>query len=93
IDPIEDQLKSFFLKPIEFSEIKNKVRGQIVAIHSDNDPYVDLKHADVFKNKLDAKVIVKHNMGHFSEPDGDGDDVVVKELPVVIEVIKNQLAY
>jgi len=87
LDQIEDQLKSFFDKEIEFEKIKNSVKNQIVAIHSDNDPYVDLKHADVFKKKLEAKVIIKHNMGHFSEPDGGGDVVIVKELPIVAEKI------
>lgn len=59
------ELKNFFEKPLDFEKIKSKAK-HFVAIHSDNDPYVPLKHGDVFKEKLGAELIVKHNMKHFS---------------------------
>ncbi|MBI2595213.1 serine hydrolase family protein [Candidatus Daviesbacteria bacterium] len=61
------EVKNFFTAPVNFEKIKNKAR-YFVAINSDNDPYVDLKYAEEFKQKLGAKVIIKHNMGHFSGP-------------------------
>jgi len=59
------EIKGFFETPIDFEKIKNHC-SKFVAIHSDNDPYVSLKEGDIFKEKLGAKLIIKHNMGHFS---------------------------
>lgn len=59
------ELKNFFEQPIDFEKIKTKAK-YFTAIHSDNDPYVPLRFGDVFKEKLGATVIVKHNMNHFS---------------------------
>lgn len=59
------ELKNFFEEPIDFGKIKSKAK-HFVAIASDNDPYVSLKFGDVFKEKLGAKVIIKHDMKHFS---------------------------
>lgn len=59
------ELKNFFETPIDFEKVKTKA-NRFVAIHSDNDPYVPLIHGDILKKKLGAKLIVKHDMGHFS---------------------------
>ena len=61
------ELSNFFQTPIDFKKIKERVT-QVVAIHSDNDPYVALKYADISKKELHAKVIAKHNYKHFSGP-------------------------
>lgn len=73
-----EELNSFFLKQINWQKIKPNCR-KFVAVHSDNDPYVSLHYGDFFKEKLNAKIIVKHNMKHFSGDDG------VMELPVVLD--------
>lgn len=73
-------LGTFFETPIVWEKIKLRC-GNFVAIHSDNDPYVPLKHADVFKEKLGAEIIVEHGMKHFSGDDG------VNELPVALESV------
>lgn len=73
-----EELNSFFAKPIDWDEIKSHCR-KFIAIHSDNDPWVPLRHGDVFKEKLNAELIVKNNMKHFS-----GDDNITK-LPVVLD--------
>lgn len=78
------ELENFFETPIDFEKIKTKT-SHFVAIHSDNDPYVDLKYGDILKEKLGAKLIVKHNMGHFSGPADDSQSVT--SLPDVIEAI------
>lgn len=62
-----DELKNFFETSIDFEKIKSKAK-KFVAINSDNDPYVDLKFADILKERLGAKVLIKHQMGHFSGP-------------------------
>ena len=59
------ELESFFQTSINFKKIK-KHAVKFIAIHSDNDPYVALKNSDVFKKELDATVIIKKNMKHFS---------------------------
>jgi hypothetical protein len=74
------ELSSFFQKPINFSKIKSRSK-EFIAIHSDNDPYVALSYGDILKEKLDAKLIIGHNMKHFS-----GDDNIT-ELPVALGAI------
>lgn len=73
-----DDLGKFFTKPINWKKIETHCR-KFVAVHSDNDPYVSLHYGSFFKKKLGAKLVVKHNMKHFS-----GDDGITK-LPVVLK--------
>jgi len=61
------ELNNFFEKPIDFKKIKKGAR-QFILINSDNDPYVDIKQGKLLKKKLDAKLIIKQKMGHFSGP-------------------------
>lgn len=79
-----EELKNFFETPIDFEKIKTKT-NHFVAIHSDNDPHVPLKQGDIFKEKLGAKLIVKHDMGHFSGPVDDTKSIT--SLPEVSEAI------
>ena len=74
------ELENYFQKPIDWEKIK-KHCSDFVAINSDNDPYVPLKHADIFKEKLDVKVVIEHGKGHMS---GSAN---IKELPSVLEAI------
>ena len=66
--------------PIDFTIIKNQT-DNIVAIFSDNDPDVDLGDKELFAKNLNAKTIVEHNKGHFS------DDAGIKELPSALEAV------
>lgn len=84
IDSIEDEIKSFFEIPIRWDVIKTKAK-KFVAMHSDNDPYVSLKYADIFKEKLDTRIIIKHKMGHFSGPVDDEKSCIF--LPDVTQAI------
>jgi len=81
-----EEIKSFFETPMDLEKIKNKVKDGFVAIHSDDDPYVSLKYADIFKEKLDAKIIIKHNAKHFSGA-VEGEENCA-ELPDVVESIE-----
>lgn len=55
----------------------------IVAIFSDNDLDVPMSDSNLFKERLNAKIIVEHDKGHFS------DDADVKELPAALnEILK-----
>ncbi|MFH0969295.1 MAG: DUF1749 domain-containing protein [Patescibacteria group bacterium] len=53
--------------------------SKIVAIFSDNDPYVPAENQKIFKEKYNAEIIVEHAKGHFTGDDG------ITELPVVLE--------
>ena len=63
--------------PINFEKVKRACK--FTATFSDDDSYVPLENAQLFKEKLGAKTIIEKNKGHFTEADG------VKELPVVLE--------
>ncbi len=54
---------------------------EIVAIFSDNDPYVSLDNAELFKKRFGAKIILEKNKGHFTEDDG------VREITSVLEIM------
>jgi uncharacterized protein len=72
------ELKNFFTKDINWKKIKIHC-PKFTALLSDNDPYVDISYGDIFKEKLKAKIIVSHNMGHFSAADG------ITELPEALD--------
>lgn len=67
-DGYKGELNSFFSKPVNWQEIKSYCQ-KFVAIHSDDDPWVPIKHSALFKEKLGAKIIIEHNMKHFSGED------------------------
>lgn len=79
-----EELENFFETPIDFEKVQSRC-PKFVAIHSDSDPYVALKYGNIFKEKLGAGVIIKHNMGHFSGPVDDEKSCI--ELPDVVESI------
>lgn len=74
------EIKNFFIKDISWEKIKKRCSKFIVLL-SDNDPYVDVSYGKIFEKKLNAKVIIKHNMKHFS-----GDDGTV-ELPEALSSV------
>jgi len=60
-----DALDDLFLEPFDFDLIKTKA-NKFVFIHSDNDPYCPLEHAQYLSEKLGGKLIVKSGQFHFS---------------------------
>lgn len=73
--------KPWIENPINFERIK-KVCPKTTVFISTNEPYEYVEeNKKTFEEKLDAKVILMENMGHFTEEDG------VIELPKVIEII------
>jgi len=79
-----NEIKNFFTKDINWEKIKKHCNNFTVLL-SDNDQYVPLSYGDTFKEKLNAKIIIKRNLGHFN-----GDDVPT-ELPPVLDAF-SQLA-
>ncbi len=78
------ELKNFFTAEIQFEKIKKQAK-YFVAIQSDDDPYVPLKHGDILKEKLGAELIIKHQAKHFSGSVDKEDSCL--ELPEVVESV------
>lgn len=78
------EIQNFFEKTVDLDKIKTKA-DHFIAIHSDNDPYVAQKHGDIFKEKLGAKLIIKHQMGHFSGPVDNEESCM--DLPEVTQAV------
>ncbi|MFA6328931.1 MAG: alpha/beta fold hydrolase [Candidatus Micrarchaeia archaeon] len=62
-------IEGFVEKPLDFAKVRGNC-GKMVAIFSDNDPYVPLSQAALFEKKLGAKTVVLHARGHFSSSEG-----------------------
>jgi predicted alpha/beta hydrolase family esterase len=74
------QLANFFERPLDWERVRSNCK-QFIAIHSDNDKWVDAKHLDTFKIKLNAESFLMHIIGHFSGDEGHTD------LPLVYDSI------
>jgi predicted alpha/beta hydrolase family esterase len=60
-----DQISDFFRTPVNWEMVGSRCK-KFVAINSDNDPFVPLKYGELFREKLGARLIIKHE-GHFSK--------------------------
>ena len=65
--------------PLDLKKAGGHLRKS-AAIFSDNDPFVPLDNQDDIRDKLGSKIVIEHNMGHFTS----GDDGIT-ELPIVLE--------
>lgn len=73
-------LSNFYETPIDWNAIRSH-NGTYTAIHSDNDPWVSTHYTQFFKEELNAKIIMKPGMKHFSGMDG------VNELPCALDAV------
>lgn len=74
----KNELKSFFKTTVQWKAVQKHCKKFIV-IHSYDNPWVPIKHADIFKDELHADTIKIENMKHFSGDDG------IMELPIVLD--------
>ncbi len=73
--------KPWLETPIDLDKVK-KATNKITAIFSDNDPFVPLEvNKKIFEEKLEAKIIIEQNKGHFDEDSG------IFEISVVLKVL------
>jgi predicted alpha/beta hydrolase family esterase len=72
--------KPWLQTPINWSEIKSH-SNKFISIFSDNDPYVPISDAKIFKSKLGAKVIIEHEKEHFNGSSG------IKKLPSALKAV------
>lgn len=83
LDNLEDEevktiARPWIETPINLDILKTKI-SELIIFLSDNEPYGFVKYnADIFKNKLNGKVITEKEKGHFTEEDG------IKEIKEVL---------
>lgn len=66
---------------IDFDKVKKKL-SKITVFLSSNEPYNFIEENKmIFKEKLNAKVIILEDKGHFTEDDG------IRQLPEIIQII------
>lgn len=79
----EEIAKPWLETPINFEKVK-KATDKIMAIFSDNDPYVPIEeNRKILEGKLNAKIIIDRNMGHFNEEYG------IAEIPSLLKVFES----
>ena len=76
----EETAKPWLEMPIDWEKVKSRANG-FAAIFSDNDPFVPLADVEVFRQRLNAGIMIEHNKGHFSGSDG------VTELPSALNAV------
>lgn len=79
-----EDLKGLFTKPYDFNLIKQKAE-KFIFIHSDNDPYCPLQHAEFLSKQLNGELIIIPGEKHFSIPTG-GEKF--DKFPELLEKIK-----
>lgn len=67
-DDEKEIAKPWLTKEINFEKVK-KHCNNFLALFSDNDMYVPLSNAELFKKNLNAKIVIKKNLGHFDNVD------------------------
>ena len=72
--------KPWLEKKIDLGKVKGKAEN-LVAIFSDNDPFVSLSNAKYFR-KIVSKIVIVKKQGHFSAQEG------VHQVPAVIKELK-----
>ncbi|MFA6428927.1 MAG: alpha/beta hydrolase [Patescibacteria group bacterium] len=70
--------------PIVFDKVRTSA-SQIAAIFSDDDKYVPIENADIFRDRLGARIIMLSGKGHMGGEDG------IMELPETLEEIKKMI--
>ncbi len=75
--------QGLFEEPFDFEKIK-KHSKRFLFIHSDNDPYCPLEHAQFLTEKLAGKLIIKKGQGHFNLQKGPE----YKQFPFLLEILE-----
>lgn len=78
----DPDFSGLFEEPFDFNKIKTKSE-KIIFVHSDDDPYCPLSHAEYLSQKLDANLVIIKNQGHFNLEKGPE----FKEFPAILDLI------
>ena len=79
-----DALNGLFIEPFDYKSIKNHCKN-FIFIHSDNDPYCPISHAEYLSKQTNGKLIMIESQGHFNteiSPD-------YKQFPKILDIIKS----
>ena len=79
-------LDGLFTETFDFERIKQHCPS-FTLIHSDNDPYCPIRHAEYLAEQTDGKLITFEGQGHFNTELGPQ----YKQFPQIIEIIDNIL--
>ncbi|KKW31679.1 MAG: hypothetical protein UY76_C0052G0003 [Candidatus Uhrbacteria bacterium GW2011_GWA2_52_8d] len=83
-----EEIHNFFETPLNFQKIRSHF-PRLIAIYSDDDPFVDSKYAAILADELGAEIVPSAKMKHFSGPvDGEESCVV---LPQALDAVMNML--
>jgi predicted alpha/beta hydrolase family esterase len=82
-----DALKDLFTEPFDFGTIRTKA-DKFIFLHSDNDPYCPIEHAEYLAEQVGGELIVKSRQGHFNTEISEK----YKAFPELLEIIKNSAA-
>lgn len=63
------EIESFFTTPLDYEKVKART-DKIIAINSENDPYVPMKFAEILRDKLAVELNILDDAGHINQPDG-----------------------
>ena len=63
------ELENFFGNPFDYKKIKSSAK-HFVVINSDNDPYIPVKHGEILRDKLGAKLIIIPKGEHLNAGNG-----------------------
>ena len=77
--------KPWIETPIDFAKVSTHT-NKVSAIFSDDDPYVPVEeNKNILEEKLGAKTLVMHEMGHFTESDN------IENLPEATQLLKEMI--
>lgn len=62
--------KPWLETPIDFEKVR-KHCDNFITIFSTNDPFVSVSQCDEFQRRLESKIIILKDRGHFTEDDGE----------------------
>ncbi len=82
-DIVKNVAEEWLKTPLDLSKVKLHL-DKSVAIFSDDDPYVPVDNQEDYQNKLNSKVIIEHQRGHFSE--NTGTTSLQSALGAVLEI-------
>ncbi|NCU30055.1 hypothetical protein EOM60_05665 [Candidatus Saccharibacteria bacterium] len=82
-----DALGGLFDEPFDFASIKTKA-DKFTFLHSDNDPYCPIEHAQYLSEQVGSELIIKSGQGHFNTELGEQ----YKVFPELLEIIRENAA-
>ena len=82
-DEAKKTAEPWLTTPINWDAVKEHTNRSVVFL-SDDDEFVDTYDGKIFLEKLNAKVIIQHNKGHFDDEKG------ILEIPKLLEEINHK---